>query len=123
MEENRVLNAYCSEDEIKATVFELNGESAYGPDEFNGLFFQRTWEIIRKDVCTVVNAFFQGQNLSKSINHTNLVLIHKKEVTQSFSDFRLISLSNFLNKIISRILHDRLEKLLPKLISQNQSGL
>lgn len=40
----------------------------------------------------------------------------------SFSDLRPISLSNFLNKIISRLIHDRLEGLLPKLISNNQSG-
>lgn len=122
MEENRRLNATCFEEEIKATVFGLNGDGACGPDGFNGLFFQRTWEVIRKDVCAVVNAFFQGQTLPKSITHTNLVLIPKKQVIHSFLDLRPISLSNFLNKIISRILHDRLDKILPKLISQNQSS-
>lgn len=35
---------------------------------------------------------------------------------------RPISLNNFLNKIISRILNDWLEGVLPKLISQNQYG-
>ncbi|XP_059301858.1 uncharacterized protein LOC132053773 [Lycium ferocissimum] len=35
---------------------------------------------------------------------------------------RPISLSNFINKVISRVLHDRLESILPTLISSNQSG-
>lgn len=42
---------------------------------------------------------------------------------QSFSNLRPISLSNFINnKILSRILYDRLENILPRLISKNQSG-
>lgn len=35
---------------------------------------------------------------------------------------RSISFSNFLNKVISRILYDRLEGLLPRLISHNKFG-
>lgn len=40
----------------------------------------------------------------------------------SFSDLRPINLSNFINKVISRIVHDRLEKFLPNLISANQAS-
>ncbi|XP_049368683.1 secreted RxLR effector protein 78-like [Solanum verrucosum] len=35
---------------------------------------------------------------------------------------RPISLSNFLNKVISRVMNDRVGVLLPSLISENQSG-
>lgn len=41
---------------------------------------------------------------------------------KTFSDMRPITLSNFINKILYRIIHDRLEALLPKIISGNQSG-
>jgi len=50
-----------------------------------------------------------------------LVLLPKKEIIQTFSDLRPISLSNFINKVISKTLHDRLEGLLPRIISVNQS--
>lgn len=63
--------------------------------------------------------FFEGVTLSKSITHTNLALLPKKDVVQSFSDMRRISLSNFLNKVISRVIHDMLEDILPLLISKN----
>ncbi|XP_060182292.1 uncharacterized protein LOC132611952 [Lycium barbarum] len=70
----------------------------------------------------MVKAFFVGQELPRFITHTNLILIPKKEQVQSFSDLKRISLNNFTNKIISRVLHERLVKLLPGLISENQSG-
>ncbi|XP_059314087.1 uncharacterized protein LOC132064926 [Lycium ferocissimum] len=78
-------------------------------------------DIIGADVYNVVKAFFDGQTLPKSVTHTNLVLLPKKEIINNFSDLRPISLSNFINKIITKVIHDRLESILPSLISQNQS--
>lgn len=48
-------------------------------------------------------------------------LITKKQMVRFFSDLRLISFCNFINKVISRVLHDRLEGLPTTIISQNQS--
>ena len=62
------------------------------------------------------------KSLSKSITHTNLILLPKKDHSNIFVDLRPISLSNFINKIIYRVLPDRVEGLLPKLILSNQSG-
>lgn len=70
----------------------------------------------------VVKTYLEEATLPKSITHTNLVLIPKKEAVQTFSDMRPISLSNFLNKVISRVVHERFEEILPRLISLNQSG-
>lgn len=61
--------------------------------------------------------------MAKSITHTNLVLISKKDIINTFSDLRPISLSNFVNKILLRIIHDRMEKVLLRIISPNQSGV
>ncbi|KAG5626762.1 hypothetical protein H5410_011980 [Solanum commersonii] len=94
---------------------------ACGPHGFTGCFYQTCWDIVGPDIIKVVHAFYQGSTLPKSITHTNLALLPKKDVVQSFSDLRPISLSNFLNKIISRLVHDRLEGPLPRLISQNQA--
>ncbi|XP_059288801.1 uncharacterized protein LOC132042210 [Lycium ferocissimum] len=80
------------------------------------------WDIISLDVYKMVVAFFQGHTLPKAVTHTNLVLLTKKELVQSYSDLRLISLSNFTNKVMSRVVHDRLEAVLPELISINQAG-
>jgi len=46
----------------------------------------------------------------------------KKKEVNTFSDMRPISLSNFVNKIFSRVIHKRLVGLLPNLILDEQSG-
>ncbi|XP_060210556.1 uncharacterized protein LOC132637493 [Lycium barbarum] len=119
-DQNHTMEMLPNEEEIKEAVFALNGESACGPDGFTGLFFQSAWEIVKLDVVDMVKAFFVGQELPRFITHTNLILIPKKKQVQSFSDLRPISLSNFTNKIILRVVHERLVKLLPGLISENQ---
>lgn len=43
-------------------------------------------------------------------------------MAKNFSDLRPISLSTFTNKIISRMLHDRVLAVLLNIISSNQSG-
>ncbi|XP_070021920.1 uncharacterized protein [Nicotiana sylvestris] len=70
----------------------------------------------------MVRAFFNGHELPKCVTHTNLVLLPKKKEVTTFSDLRPISLSNFSNKVISRVVHERLVKFLPILISEEQSG-
>ncbi|XP_059288614.1 uncharacterized protein LOC132041965 [Lycium ferocissimum] len=74
------------------------------------------------DVFRMVQAFYEGHTLPKSVTHTNLVLIPKKLEVHTFGDLRPISLCNFINKVISRVVHERLDKILPSLISSNQSS-
>ncbi|XP_060211890.1 uncharacterized protein LOC132639465 [Lycium barbarum] len=108
--------------EVKKVVFELSADSAGGPDGMIGIFYQVCWDIVGADVYNLVKAFFDGQTLTKSVTHTNLVLLPKKNNIETFADMRPISLSNFINKVISRVVQDKLEGILPSLISPNQSG-
>lgn len=112
MEENEEICRNPTMEEVKRAVFALNGDSTSGPDGLSGYFYQKCWEIVNTNVLNIVKDFFKGNTLPKSITHTNLVLLSKKNVIQTFSDMRPISLSNFINKIIFRVVHDRLEKLL-----------
>ncbi|XP_060202145.1 uncharacterized protein LOC132630592 [Lycium barbarum] len=109
---NDFLCQMPSVDEVKKVVFNLSGSSASGPDGFPGVFYQTCWDIISLDVYKMVVAFFQGHTLPKSVTHTNLVLLPKKELVQSY----------FINKVMSRVVHDRLETVVPQLISINQAG-
>lgn len=54
--------------------------------------------------------------------HTNLVLIPKKEKVKTFGYLRLISLSNFVNTILSGLIHESFVKFLLGIISTNQTG-
>lgn len=120
-DQNESLIQIPDELEIKRAAFALNGESSSGPDEFTGAFYQTSWAIIKKDIIVVVQTVFRGQDLPRFVTHTNLVLIPKKDQINSFSDVTPISLSNFINKVIYMVLHDRMVTLLPTLISPNQT--
>nr|XP_016480745.1 PREDICTED: uncharacterized protein LOC107801860 [Nicotiana tabacum] len=69
----------------------------------------------------MVRAFFNGQELPKYVTHTNLVLLPKKNEVTTFSDLRPIILSNFTNKIISKVIHERLVGFLLNIISEEQA--
>ena len=49
-EDNRSLLRLPWRDEIKAAVFDLNGDGAPGPDGFGGHFYQNFWDIVDTDV-------------------------------------------------------------------------
>lgn len=70
----------------------------------------------------MVIAFFFGGKLPRFITHTNLVLLPKKLVVNNFSDLRLILLSNFITKIFSRIVHERIKSIFPDIVSKEQAS-
>lgn len=120
--DNSDLNKIPSVEEIKQTVFECDIYSTAGPDGFSALFFQHCWEIVCDDLCEAVIDFFRGEHLLKGITSTTIALIPKVDNPNSWTGFRPISLCNFFNKILSKIMATRLSRILSKLILENQSG-
>lgn len=72
------MTALPKESEVRDVVFSLNGASACGSDGFTRAFYQHNWDIIGGDITRLVKAFFCGQELTKFITYTNLVLIPKR---------------------------------------------
>ncbi|VFQ84579.1 unnamed protein product [Cuscuta campestris] len=114
------LTGYATRSKTRKAVWELDGNSASGPDGFNGNFFKATWETIRQDVLTASQEFFMGQPIPRAYGSTFLTLIPKTDNPKRFEDYRPISLSTFMSKINTKLLANRLNKILPKLISKEQ---
>lgn len=106
--DNAMLEAIPSEEEVKSAVWVLKQDSASGPDGFTGLFYRRCWDIIGKDVIESAIAFFQGLSNPTAVPCASLMLIPKVPNQATFSDFRPLSLCTFLNKIICKIIANRL---------------
>ncbi|XP_057791021.1 uncharacterized protein LOC131008144 [Salvia miltiorrhiza] len=121
-QQNIFLISIPTEEEIKAAVFDLAGDSAAGPDGFSGSFFQHCWTTIQKDVLKAVSTFFLKNYLPAGLNSNTLILIPKKEVVNSVADLRPIILSNFFFKILSKILASRLSVVAADLVTSNQFG-
>ncbi|XP_049378369.1 uncharacterized protein LOC125843198 [Solanum stenotomum] len=121
-EQNETMQAMPTLEELRQVMFTMNTNSAAGPDGIGGKFYQACWSIIKEDFLAAVQSFFCGNNMPKFMTHACLVLLPKNEQPIRFRDLRPISLSNFTNKIISKLLSMRLATVLPLLISDNQSG-
>jgi len=121
-DDNVDLCADPSAAEIREIVLSMNEDSAPGPDGFGGFFYKKYWHIIQHDVIEAVQEFFKGNELSRSYTCSNLTLIPKNQNLKQFADLRPISVSNFCYKIISRVMLNRLNKVLPKTIAPEQSG-
>jgi len=76
-EDNRSLLRLPLCEEIKDSVFDLNGEGALGPDGFGGHFYHTFWDIIEADVIQLVQKFFVTRVLPPNINSNMIVLIPK----------------------------------------------
>ena len=74
-----------------------------------------------KDITTSVLSFLNSATLPEHLNHTFITLIPKVKNPELVSQFRPISLCNVLYKIFSKVLANRLKKILPHIITEHQS--
>jgi hypothetical protein len=93
-----------------------------GPDGYSAGFFQRSWPIVRGEVCKTVLDFLNYGIFDSSLNDTHIVLIPKIKNPVNVTDFRPISLCNVLYKIVAKVLANKMKIVLPHIISYNQSA-
>ncbi|CAH9114746.1 unnamed protein product, partial [Cuscuta epithymum] len=121
-EDNQMLMLLPTSEEVKEAVWGLDKDSTAGPDGYNGVFFRQCWTTVGVDVVLAVQDFFQGNLIPKAMGSSLIALIPKRDKISTFSDFRPISLSNFISKVCTKLLATRLTFILPKLISPEQAG-
>jgi hypothetical protein len=74
------------------------------------------------EVCQAVINTLNSGFLPDELNMTYIALIPKIKNPSSVTEFRPISLCNVLYKLISKVLANRLKRILPLIISQTQSA-
>ncbi|XP_033139542.1 uncharacterized protein LOC117131581 [Brassica rapa] len=119
---NDSLTAPISEWEVKLALFAMHPDKAPGPDGMTALFYQQFWDIVKQDLTLMVNKFLFEGHIANGLNDTNICLIPKTTKPNDMAQFRPISLCNVSYKIVSKVLCQRLKKVLPGLISETQSA-
>ena len=95
---------------------------ALGPDGIPLICFQHYWDSIGDDIVKVVIFCLNSKEVLSCLNHTYITLIPKVKSPKFISKFRPIALCNVLYKLVSKVLANKLKKLLPQIISESQSA-
>ncbi|KAM1174400.1 hypothetical protein ACFX19_027537 [Malus domestica] len=121
-EDNRDLVAPITDEEIKEAAFQIPSARAPRPDGFSGCFYNDHWMTVGVDVAKTIKAFWHFGTLLRKLNHTNLVLIPKVKCPKNMTQFRPIALCNVSYKILAKVITNRLKRLMPRVIGENQSA-
>jgi hypothetical protein len=120
---NHHLDVSFSREEVKASIDDLSGEKATGPDGFTRVFYRSCWEVTK---CDLLAAFQCIYSLTAGplprLNATLLTLLPKKVVSELLRNFRKISLIHTLVKLISKVLARWLALHIDDLVSNAQSA-
>ena len=111
-----------SDDEIWTAICGLNNDKAPGPDGFPIAFWAFSWDFVKNEVLGFFKEFHEHNRFVKNLNATFLVLIPKKQNVEDFKDLRPISLVGGLYKIISKVLANRIKRVMDKVISKSQNA-
>ena len=121
-EMNAELLKPFAEAEVQLVLKQMDANTAPGSDGLPPLFYKQFWGKIGQEVTKAVLSVLNIGNIPTNLNHTFITLIPKVQSPVKVSEFRPISLSNVLYKLIAEVLANRLKPLLPKLISETQSA-
>ncbi|KAJ9564334.1 hypothetical protein OSB04_000300 [Centaurea solstitialis] len=117
-----VLEVRFSEEEVWLAVKDCGPNKSPGPDGFTIEFIKKFWNIIKTDLLKVFDWFWKKETLAGGCNASFVSLIPKLGNPLGLNDFRPISLIGILYKLISKVLAERLKKVISKVISLEQSA-
>jgi hypothetical protein len=120
-EENQVLTAPFSEEEIKMTIYDMEHNKASGPDGFLVEFYQFFWKIMKPDLMSLFHEFHARILPIHSLNFGVLILLPKVSDAVRIQQYRPICLLNVSFKIFTKVLNNRLLKVADKLIGTTQT--
>ncbi|GJT45806.1 putative RNA-directed DNA polymerase, eukaryota, reverse transcriptase zinc-binding domain protein [Tanacetum coccineum] len=96
------LESHILLDEVKKIVWECGSNKAPGPDGFSFAFIKKYWDLMKMDIFEFVNSFFASGSMPQDVRPISLIGTHYK--------------------IISKLLANRLSKVIDKVVSKEQSA-
>lgn len=107
------------EEELKEAVWGCAGDKSPGPDSVNILFIKIFWEFLKADFRRMADEFHENGVWPRGLNASFIALIPKVDSPQGLNEFRPISLVNCIYKVISKVLANRLKRVIADVISES----
>ncbi|TYK29463.1 LINE-1 retrotransposable element ORF2 protein [Cucumis melo var. makuwa] len=114
------LCSFFSEEEIHSALVAFSNNKSPGSYGFTMEFFKATWYDLKDDISNIFKDFYINCIINKAVNVTNIALIAKKEKCVVPADYRPISLTTSIYKIIAKVIAERLKETLPLTVAENQ---
>jgi hypothetical protein len=77
---------------VKEAIFSCYPKGAPGPDGVSFLFYQKFWEVIKKDIFAMFEDFYKGDLDVYRLNFALVILVPKVNDAYNMKQFRPISL-------------------------------
>jgi Reverse transcriptase (RNA-dependent DNA polymerase)/zinc-binding in reverse transcriptase/Endonuclease/Exonuclease/phosphatase family len=107
--------------EIRDTLLMLGPDKAPGPDGLTARMIQRHWHVFEADICKIIQQAFQNCEAPREWMNCQMVLIPKKAEPVTPMDYRPISLGNVLYRLFAKIITNRLQPFMSRVISREQT--
>lgn len=109
-------------EEVNTAIFSMHPDKSPGPDGMNSAFYQIFWGVIDEDVSAACLDVLSSSIVAAGLNYTLIIPIPKKKTLELMDDLRSISLCNVTPRIITKLLANRMKKVLSKVILEAQSA-
>ncbi|CAN0841413.1 Transposon TX1 uncharacterized 149 kDa protein [Linum grandiflorum] len=120
--DNRLLLAPFTDEEIREAMFSMNPDKAPGPDGFNPGFYQKFWHLVGSHVTSSCKEWMMKGELPQFVQNTTIVLLPKGDRPQTMKEWRPISLCNVLYRLVAKVLANRLRRVMPALVAEEQAA-
>jgi hypothetical protein len=114
--DNQMLIALFTEEEFRQAAFSMHPDKFLGPDGLNPGFYRKFWPLFGREFFEACCSWLEDGQIPHNINDTNIALVAKVDRPESMKDLRHISLCNVVYKILSKVLANRLKRILPTCI-------
>lgn len=116
-----MLLAPFTMEEFTHAIYQMHPDKSPSSDGLNPGFYQRFWSLCGHDVFLAGCSWLREGHFPSGLNDTNMVLIPRCDSPKSMKDLQPISLCNVLYKVVSKVLANRLRRVISKCISEEQS--
>jgi hypothetical protein len=111
-----MLTKIFSLKELKEAVFGMELNKAAGLNGFNADFYQKFWPLVYVDMFQLVNDFFDKKINIDRLNFGVVTLVPKGADADKIQKYKPICLLNVIFKIITKMMVNRLIKVIWKVI-------